>query len=176
MTTKVKFVALTGAEYTASIKKLAASIDKVSNVIQVLAVNAIRFSIVDRNTTPATQLYVATAKGMRRDAIVRFLEQNGNLRWSKEKSAFEFMELRKTAEWTDDLAVQLLGTSWQSAKAEKAPESLYDVEAAVEKFLQQIDARIAAKKPVEHADLAARLKQTVAQYHAEAYSAAADGK
>ena len=176
MATKPKFEMMTGAAFTTAVGKLGKTIERTGALIQTLAVNAIGFSVKDRNTTPATQLVAAVGKGgIRRDALVRFMEQNGNLKWSKEKEAFEFMDFQKADAWTTDRAIQLMGLPWTSAKPENKLDSMYDVESAVEKLLSTIDKRIKDGKAVEHAELAKKIRAVVAEYHAEQYATAADG-
>lgn len=114
---------------------------KSSAMIQVVAVQAVYYSIADSNTTPAQQLYDALGTESRKDSLLAFLEKFGNLAWSKTEKKIVFFNREKllgkekALEWTPDYAAEVAAAPWSAAKAAPAPKSIYDCDEEVRKFI-----------------------------------------
>lgn len=117
-----------------SIAKRGLALDK---DIQKAAVSAIGYSVVDRNSTPADQLFKALAKGHRRDKLATFFEQHGNLAYMKADDAIKFYDAGIKV-WTDDMQAELLTTPWTGA-TKAAVVSKYDVDDAISKLFKNAD-------------------------------------
>lgn len=111
--------------------------------IQKAAVAAVAFSIIDRNSTPANDLFKALAKSHRRDKLAMYFEKFGNLAYMKTTDSIDFFDVaamtgKPALEYTDELELELLTTPWTGTT--KAPVvSAYDVEDAIAKFFKSAD-------------------------------------
>lgn len=121
---------------------------KSSTMIQAVAVQAVFYSVVDSNITPAQQLYDALGSESRKDALLAFLEQFGNMAWSKTEKKIVFFDREKilgkekALSWTEEYAAKVAGAPWSAAKAPPAEKSMYDCEDAVKTFIRQMEKAI----------------------------------
>ena len=166
-----KFTPMESAKLSATIDGIAKSAGKLRDIVQKAAVNVIYQSLKHRNVTPANQLFTATAKGLRRDALVRFLEQNGNLAFIKAEKGFKFYEAFESMS-DDELAEycdELMTIAWEEAKPEKI-DSIFDVAEMVEKVIKKAEKAAKDAQKVEHAELLGELKGLMRKFNAAQYS------
>lgn len=165
-----QFTPMTDDKLAASIALIGKSSQKLRDLIQKAAVNAIYQSIAHRNVTPMNDLFKATAKGIRRDALVRFLETNGNAAFVTADKSFKFYEAFELS--ADDLVEYcdgLMALAWEDSKPEKV-ESVYDVADMVEKLIKKAEKAAKDASKVEHAELITELKDVMRRYHAAQYN------
>lgn len=125
------------------------ALTKTAGMIQAAAVQAVFYSVVDSNITPAQQLYDALGSESRKDALLAFLEQFGNMAWSKTEKKIVFFDREKITgpttklEWTPEYADKVAGAPWSAAKAAPAPKSMYDCDEEVRKFIATMEKQAA---------------------------------
>jgi hypothetical protein len=153
---------------------------QVHDWIQTAAVNAVAYSIVDRNITPAKQLVGALNAGNRKDALVRYLEKFGNLAWAKNEQGdydFAFFEVKVKGEllqWTPEYAKMASEFVWSKAIKPPVPKSMYDVAAALSQLIDAAHRAVKKQIPLMHADILSQLEQVQADLHHRQYSAEKD--
>jgi hypothetical protein len=148
---------------------------RIDNMIQVAAVQVIAQSIVNRNSTPADQLFSAVGVSSRRDALLKFYEMFGNLTWSKGEKRVIFCDMEVTdnrkLEWTDEYATKVSEFIWHKAKPEPKQVSMYDVEEKVSALIDSL--RKAAKKGItlQNVELLDGVESLYVKFVAETFAA-----
>jgi hypothetical protein len=179
MAKQMAFAAMEGKALSALIGSIGKAAESLNGKVQQAAVQCVAHAFLHGDVRPATQLFEAMTKGMRRQSIVTWFEVNGPFAFDTKKSAFglhnrEGWEERLTKEGTtvDGYCTKLLTISWLEAKAEKI-ESEVDVLESIEKLLASISKKVAtaqkdgATKPVKHDKLRDYLADAVLKYKAE---------
>lgn len=143
---------------------------KTDKDLQKLAIAAIGYSIVHGDVQPANRLIDAMQGSLRKDAMVAYLERHGNMAYmTGDKKFAHFADAGQV--WDDDYAEELAdGMMWHEAKKAAEPKSIYDVDAAVEKVLKQIDNAIKGGKDVKNVGLREYLALAVQQYHSDLHT------
>lgn len=140
--------------------------------LQKLAVNAIAYSIDHGDVQPANRLLGAMQRSLRRDSMVKFLEVHGKLAYMKSDEKFAYF---KDGRDTYDGDV-LMSIKWFEAKKERPIESVYDLQAAFDKFMASVAKKIESKGiDVKNAALFNYLTDAAASYSSETHMAAAEG-
>lgn len=149
---------------------------RIDNMIQVAAVQVIAQSIVNRNSTPADQLFSAVGVSSRRDALLKFYEMFGNLTWSKGEKRVIFYDVEQhekkpKLEWTDEYATKVSEFVWHKAKPEPKQVSCYDVEEKVSALIDSL--RKAAKKGItlDNVELLDGVESLYVKYVAQTFAA-----
>lgn len=148
---------------------------QVHDWIQTAAVQAVAYSIVDRNITPAKQLVGALNAGNRKDALVRYLEKFGNLAWAKNEQGdydFAFFEVKVKGEllqWTPEYAKLAQDFVWSKAIKPPTPKSMYDVAAALSQLIDAAHRAVKKQIPLMHGELLSSLEGLQAELHQQQY-------
>lgn len=120
-------------QFNVQVKKLVKTM-KVANLrVQELAIVAVGYSIEHNDVRPANTLIESLPKGLRKDALVKWLEINGNLAWSTEGKKFLHYKAGAVFDVT-----KLSALPWYEAKKDPEPESVYDVAEAFDKFMSKV--------------------------------------
>lgn len=172
------FAAMDGKALSALIGSIGKAAESLNGKVQQAATQCVAHAFLHGDVRPATQLFEAMTKGMRRQSIVSWFEINGPFAFDTKKNAFglhnkELWEERIAKEGTlDGYCTKLLSVSWLEAKAEKI-ESEVDVLESIEKLLASISKKVAAAqkdgatKPVKHDKLRDYLADAVLKYKAD---------
>lgn len=142
------FVLLTAAE----LGKKFASIGKRATIlkrdIQEAAVHCIGHTQLHGDWTLSQRLVESVTSGMRRQALVAFIENNSGVKWDAKAKSFETFKRPDLPKWSAERAEFLLSLDWTEATPEVI-KSQYDGLAAAERVISTIKAKM--KK---HDDLA----------------------
>lgn len=176
MTKKVAVALMQATELSKLIGQIGRASAKLTEMVQVAAVQCIAQSIIHRNATPAMQLFDAVGTHARRDALVAYFQMHGNLTWSKGEKKVIFCDMEKIPngrklEWTEEYAEQVADMSWFKAAPEREPKSVFDVDEEASKFLERI---LKAKKrgaEIKNDGLLERLTQAYNKWVGEQYVA-----
>lgn len=125
---------ITVEAFNAEIKTLARVMKSANAKVQSLAITAVGYSILHGDVRPATTLVEELPKGLRKDALVKWLEVNGCLAWSKEGK--KFLHYKSGVVFDEK---KLAAALWYDAKKEKEPESVYDVAEMFDKFMDRVN-------------------------------------
>ena len=161
-----KFALLGTSELNKKIAGIGKASAKLTNDIQVAAVNAIGYSILHGDITIGQRLYDALGTAMRRQSLVTYFEKYGQFVWLSSEKKFGFFK-REGIEFNPEL---LMGLPWDEAKKEVIVSEL-DVEDMVKKLIKRVESAIEKGAEVKHKDLYSDLTHTLARYHAEAIEA-----
>ena len=108
---------------------------KLENQIQFVAVQCIAQSIVNRNSTPANELYANSPKGQRHDALLAYFEKFGNLAYLKAEKKIGFFDAEKHGlpklEWTNAYSNLVRDFHWTKGTKKPDPKSSYDFDEEV---------------------------------------------
>jgi hypothetical protein len=170
-----QFVALEMTELSKLIGRIGKQKVALDNAVQHAAVQCIFQSIQFRNATPAMSLFENLGTSSRRDALVSYFEQYGNLAWSKSDKKLMFFDAakvidgKKALKWTDDYAEEVAGVIWYTTKKEPTPKSVYDMEEEFSKVLDRLT-KVANKagNEVKHKGLLDVLTTAYRRYQFEA--------
>lgn len=125
---------LNAKELDAKIVGIGKSASELQADIQIAAVNAVGYSIQHGDITFGQKLFNAMPKGMRRQALITFLEKHGQFVWMSTEKKFNFY--KRDGIVFDETA--LLATPWADAKAENLVSEV-DIEAKFESFMKSLD-------------------------------------
>jgi hypothetical protein len=186
MAKQMAFAAMDGKALSALIGSIGKASESLNGKVQQAATQCVAHAFLHGDVRPATQLFEAMTKGMRRQSIVTWFEVNGPFAFDTKKNAFglhlkeEWIQ-RITKECVDRAVFEdklvayctkLLTISWLEAKAEKI-ESEVDVLESIEKLLASISKKVAtaqkdgATKPVKHDKLRDYLADAVLKYKSD---------
>ena len=157
-----KFALLNTSELNKKIAEIGKASTRLTQNIQVAAVNAIGYSIIHGDVTIGQRLYDALGTAMRRQSLVTFFEKYGQFMWSNGEKKLVFCKV-EGIQFNPDL---LMGMPWDEAKRETIVSSL-DVEDMVKKLIKKIEGAIEKGTEVKHKDLYSDLTHTLARYHTE---------
>jgi hypothetical protein len=119
-----------------------------ANDIQSLAVTCIGYANVHGDVTIAQEAYskLEGVSGVRFNSFVKYLETYGQLAYDKDAKTMVYR--KRTDVITDpvQLVTALSATRWYTAIKAEAVESIYDVQAQVEKLIKKIESSIANEK------------------------------
>lgn len=160
------------------IAKIGRNRGQFDKLVQQAAVQAIGFTIVDRNISPCADLVLAVGDHLEA-TLIAFLEKFGNVMWSKAEKKLVFVDratlpegspFHAKLEWTEEYAATIADTPWTAAKPKPQPKSQYDMEQEVSKFLDRM-LKVATKDGVEvkNKDLIGRLYDTYRKYVADTF-------
>lgn len=186
MAKALAFAPMEGKALSALIGSIGKAAESLNGKVQQAATQCVAHAFLCGDVRPATQLFEAMTKGMRRQSIVTWFEMNGPFAFDTKKGAFgvhlkdEWVarinrEFQEHAVFEDKLVAyctKLLSISWLEAKAEKI-ESEVDVLESIEKLLASISKKVAtaqkdgATKPVKHDKLRDYLADAVLKYKAD---------
>jgi hypothetical protein len=186
MAKQMAFAPMEGKALSALIGSIGKAAESLNGKVQQAAVQCVAHAFLHGDVRPATQLFEAMTKGMRRQSIVSWFEINGPFAFDTKKNAFGLhlkeewvqrinAEYKEHAVFEDKLVAhctKLLSVSWLEAKAEKI-ESEVDVLESIEKLLASISKKVAtaqkdgATKPVKHDKLRDYLADAVLKYKAD---------
>ena len=107
---------------------------KLTLSIQVVAVQAIGYSIEHGDITIGQRLVEACPKSVRRSSLVAFLEKHGAFQWDAKNKRLKH---RKTDSSFNE--EYLMGTPWDEAKPEPEITSVYDAAAEFERFMKRME-------------------------------------
>jgi len=133
------------ADMIARIKRDA---DKFVVDVQAAAIQAVYHSVKSSNITPSQQLYDALNTAHRKDSLLAYLENFGNVAWSKTEKKIVFFDREKilgkdkAIAWTDEYAEKVAANKWDQAKPAPAPKSIYDCEEEVKRFIKSMEKAI----------------------------------
>jgi hypothetical protein len=135
-----------------------------SNDIQSIALTCIGYANVHGDVTIAQEAYskLEGVSGLRFNSFVKYLETYGQLAYDKDAKTMVYR--KRTDVITDpvQLVTALQETRWYTAIKAEAVESIYDVQAQVEKLIKKIESSIANEKvTVKGADLLDKLRDVV---------------
>lgn len=153
------------AEFTKLVNSLGTAIIKVDQQIQLLAVLAIGYSIIDRNTTPMNQLLAKLSYGHRKDALVAFFEKHGNAAWMTAEKTIKFYDAGAT--FDADVKATLMQSPWAEAKRAPKVVSSYDVADEVQNLMLRLQKKQQTGTEMKNADLLRRVNLLVAEYRRE---------
>lgn len=157
-----KFALLGTSELNKKIAGIGKASAKLTQDIQVAAVNAVGYSILHGDVTIGQRLYEALGSGMRRQSLITFFEKHGQFMWSSAEKKLVFCKVEGIQFDPDTL----MGMPWDEAKREVIVSDL-DVEDMVKKMIKKIENAILKGVEVKHKDLYSDLTHTLARYHAE---------
>lgn len=135
-------------------------------MIQRAAVFSIMKSIDDRNSTPADTLFKAMPDGTRKNALVAYFEQNGNLAYVKSEKKIAFFDV---ADMTGKPApvfneALLAANPWHKSIKEADITSAWDAKGEIEKVLARLERAVRNnEREVTHADLIFKVKALLAE-------------
>lgn len=161
-----KFALLNSSDLNKRIATVGKRVSLLTKEVQVLAVNAVGYSILHGDITIGQRLYEALGTAMRRQSLVSFFEKHGQFVWSSSEKKFVFNK-REGIQFDPDM---LMGMPWDEAKAEKIVSDI-DVEDMVKRMIKRIENAINSGVEVKNKDLYSDLTHTLARYHAEAAEA-----
>ena len=144
---------------------------RTATMIQMVAVQCIAHSIVNRDSRAAERLYESLNKGDRKDALVAYFEKYGNLCWSKADKKVVFFEVKKDGkllEWTTEYSNMVASKHWTEAKPEPKINSIFDLG---EKLSQLIESarKAAAKGQTVDTTLLALVERETLRYQFETF-------
>ena len=140
--------------------------------VQRAAVFAIYKSIVDRNSTPANTLYQAMPSGTRRQALVTFLERNGNLCYSTVSKRIEFFDVLDLTgiprpEFDEK---KLMAFPWHTSVKEADITSAWDVRDELDRILSKLErAHDNSTREVINPELIRQVRIVMAKFASEQY-------
>ena len=145
---------LTASDASKLIKSLVNRSVKLSTDIQRAACSAIGQANVHGNTNVANELLSVFTGGLRRDAIVKYLEHFGCVKYDAKAKTFAHIKRADTEVERDPakLMVKLYEKTWDTFTAEKVT-SAYDFDSAVRSAIKTAKARAEKKldvKGMEH--------------------------
>jgi len=114
-------------------------------MVQIEAVKAIKLSIRDGNTTPANLLVKIlpkiTIKKGAKNALIKYFEKWGNLRYSETEGTLSLERTHPTATWTEAYEAELNRSHWDVLLEECAPsKSPYvDAEKEIRKVIERLE-------------------------------------
>lgn len=139
--------------------------------IQDVAVDCAIHAVEHGDVTLADQLVDALTKAMRRASLRAWFEKNTPMYLPKGKDKFAFdAERAKAMREVGEAALreQLAALPWEEAKPEEPVVSVFDVEAAFDKFMKRVESQVKdANITVKNRALLEQLAQTASIYHAE---------
>lgn len=137
---------------------------KLSEQIQVAAVNAVGYSIIHGDIRFGQQLLDNMPKGTRRASLLAFLEKYGQFVWMSTEKKLAFHK-REGLEFD---AETLMHRHWNDAKAEAPLKSSVDVLKAYDAFIKRLERDISKDNVnVQHIALLDELKLTAAAYNSQ---------
>jgi hypothetical protein len=176
MTQKLVAIALVASDVLAKmIGAVGKASTKLTQQIQDAAVQCVAQSIVHRNATPAAQLFEALSGSHRRDALVAYFEQFGNLTWSKAEKRVIFVDMEKLSngkvklEWTPEYSAKVAEALWFKAKPEVEPKSVLDIDEEASKFLERMTKQAKKVGEVKGSGLLTVLTQAYQKWVGEEY-------
>ena len=125
---------LSAKDLDAKIVGIGKSASELQADIQIAAVNAIGYSIEHGDIRFGQKLFDAMPKGMRRQALITFLEKHGQFAYMSTEKKFAFYKV-------DGIVYdepKLLATPWAEAKAENLVSEV-DVESMFENLMKRLD-------------------------------------
>lgn len=148
---------------------------KTDKDLQALAIVAVAYSIQHGDVQPGNRLLDAMQGSLRKDAMVAYLERFGNFAYMKSDKKLAFFKTDKV--WDDEYAETLTdGIMWHEAKKAAEPVSMYDVDAAFDKFMKNLDQKINGGVEVKNVKLREHLLAAQQAYHNELHREVADGE
>lgn len=140
-------------DYTALVGKIGTTQSELTAAIQSAAVTAIGYAACYGQATPATQLFDAMGKSVRRDSLLKFFEVNGPLMFDKTTKTFRINKNATTPAYDDDRIAELLKTPWNEAKKQPEPVSTFDIDDMFTKFLASTRKKVEEAKLVSGAQI-----------------------
>jgi hypothetical protein len=165
-----KFKLLESTQFKALVGKIGRTQATLTADIQVAAVQAVAHSILHGNIMPASQLYGAMGKSMRKDSLLAWLETYGCVVWSTVDKVMKYDTTRKgKMEFDDEVAEVLLATPWNTAVRQPEAVSKFDIDQMFDKFLAKCrkiakDAETDKSIKVANVELLNVLSSASAQY------------
>ena len=151
---KPMFLAVADAlKICAGIKK---SADKLHKAIQMAAASAIYHSNFHKNADVGIRLVEAImdTKGVRKNAVVAYLELHGNFQWDKDAKAIKYhRNLEAECKDEEKLALTLAQNPWDQAKPEAAITSEYDLDEDVDRIIKRIKKAVKEGKAIATANV-----------------------
>lgn len=167
----MKFKLMNGKQFTALCAELGEAVTSLRGKVQVAAVTAVGYSIVHGDVGAANRLIdaVGSAKTIRRDSLVAFLEKFGALAWSKGEKKFLYFR-REDVEFDDDYVALMEANPWFGVVKEPEIASTLEVDVEVDKFLKRLR-KLASEPKVDVKDrqLIAAIEEAQARYNARKY-------
>jgi hypothetical protein len=143
---------------------------QVHAMIQQAAVQCVAHSIMYGNVTPGNQLCDALTNGARKDALVKYLETFGCFAYVKADKKLHHLK-RESIEWTEEYAKKVADFDWSKAKKAPEPSSVYDVEDALEKLIDNAHRAIKQGKTIKGSEILGPLEETLTALHVKQYEA-----
>lgn len=159
-------------DINAAIQKLVRAQKNASRAVETVLVMAVWDSVVNESAETANGLIDALRKSTKRDGIVAFLEQFGQLAMTKGKRGFVHFALGAQSAITWDAEyvdlVQEEAQNWESFKPASKVQDDIDVVKLVEGIVKKVNKAKENGDTVLNADLAEYLGALLAQYTAKA--------
>jgi hypothetical protein len=128
-------------ELSLQLKSLTKAIKMTTERVQTIAVQAIAYSILNKDAQVANELFVVVnqTKSLRKDSLVKYLETMGHLAFDTKEKKFGFLVNAKIGckpgVFTPEHEANVLALRWDNAKAEPKLVSEWDMEAQFRAFI-----------------------------------------
>jgi hypothetical protein len=125
--------------------------DALNNDIQKLAVTAIGYANVHGDVTIAQEIVgkiydtLSTNKGLRFNSFVRYLETYGQLAYDKDAKSMVYKKRDNVLTNPLDLMLALSEVKWFDAIKQETPQSIYDVQDMLKKFIEGCERKANSK-------------------------------
>jgi hypothetical protein len=128
-------------ELAVAMKGVAKAMNMTTERVQTVAVQAIAYSILNKDASVATDLFnvVNQSKSLRKDSLVKYMETMGHLAFDTKEKKFGFLLNAKIGckpgTLTAEHEATILAMRWDHAKAEPKIVSEWDMEAQFRAFI-----------------------------------------